>query len=150
MLKRRQWRNIYLVYDSEERNHIIVEEEEPQTGDAEKRKAQRLRCILMMKKRIEKEIRDLCRECYIETKYFLTTALSTEARVFYLKIIADTFRYLAQIEQGHTLMRLIEETDRRYEQAKIEAQSLDAANPLRLALGLNYSSFKYEIEQNFE
>ena len=47
-------------------------------------------------------------------------------------------------------MRLIEETDRRYEKAMSEASPMDDTTPLKLALALNYSSFKYEIEQNFE
>ena len=33
-------------------------------------------------------------ECYIETRYFLRAAVSQESRVFYLRMLADTFRYL--------------------------------------------------------
>ena len=67
-----------------------------------------------MKKKIEKEIRELCKEVYIETSYFLRAAKSTESRVFYLKIIADNFRYLSQIENGQGLLKIMAEADKRY------------------------------------
>ena len=110
----------------------------------------KFKCIMLTKKRIEEEIRDLCREAYIEVKYFLRYAISVESRVFYLKLIADIFRYLAQIETGQTLIRLMDETDKRYEKAMTEAQTLDSSSPLKLALALNYSCYKYEIEQQFD
>lgn len=86
----------------------------------------------------------------METRYFLKTAISVESRVFYLKILADSFRYLAQIESGQTLIRLMAETNQRYSTAISEAQGLETTSPLKLALVLNYACFKYEVEQNFE
>lgn len=44
----------------------------------------------------------------------------------------------------------MQETDTRYMKAMAEAQGLEVTNPLKLALALNYATFKYEIEQNFE
>jgi hypothetical protein len=76
---------------------------------------------------------------------------SLECRVFYFKIMADTFRYLATIETNKTnLNKLIEECQKRYRAALTEASELEATNPIRLATGLNYSVFLAEIKFEFE
>ena len=123
--------------------------------DREERKADdatnnfKFKCINEMKETIEDEVRELCREWYIEAKYFLRQAFSIESKVFYMKIKADTFRYLAQFETGKNVLKVIGETEKRYLEAVKEAQSMETTHPLRLALMLNYATFKYEIEQNF-
>ena len=153
LLKRRQWRSVFVQFDEEEKRFMLDENEEAAAAGKNKNnknKEFKLRCILIIKKRIEQEIRDLCKECYIETRYFLRAAVSQESRVFYLRILADTFRYLSQIENGHALIRLMQETDTRYMKAMAESQGLEVTNPLKLALALNYATYKYEIEQNFE
>ena len=94
-------------------------------------------------------MRALCKEWYIETKYFLKSARTAESRVFYLKIKADIFRYLGQYETGKNVIKLIAEIEKRYLEATDEATTLEPTHPLRLALSLNYAIFKYEIEQNF-
>ena len=53
------------------------------------------KCINETKDTIEDEIRSLCKEWYIETKFFLKYAITSESKIFYMKILADTFRYLA-------------------------------------------------------
>lgn len=60
-------------------------------------------------------------------------------------MIADAFRYLAQLERGKALLKLMDETKKRYEKAYSEAESLDDTNPIKLALILNFSVFEYEI-----
>lgn len=145
MMKRRQWRSIFTVFDAEERKEIF-DEKKPE----EMQKDYKLKCILLTKKRIEHEIRELCKDVYTEARYFLRMATSAESRVFYLKMLADTFRYLSQIETGQVLIRIIEETNKRYLKAMAEAEIMENTSPLKLALSLNYSTYKYEIEQNFE
>ena len=110
----------------------------------------KLRLILIEKRKIEEEIRQLCKEVYVEAKRLLQIAKSVQDRVFYLKMIADVFRYLAQLERGKALLKLIDETRNRYEKAMGEAESLEDTNPIKLALILNFSVFEYEIAQNFE
>ena len=46
-------------------------------------------------------------------------------------------------------MKVIVDTEKRYLEAVEEAKVLEETHPLRLSLHLNYSIFKYEIEQNF-
>lgn len=58
-----------------------------------------------MKEKIEAELRLLCKDQYLICKHYLKTETansSLECRVFYFKIMADTFRYLHSIEQSKT------------------------------------------------
>lgn len=107
-----------------------------------------------MKSRIEDEIRSLCKDQYLISKHYLkteTASNSLECRVFYFKIMADTFRYLATIETDKgKLEKLAEECSKRYRAAIIEASELEATNPIRLASGLNYSVFLAEIRFDFD
>ena len=84
--KRKQWRIIVEIMESEE----IKAGKEEEAGGGFK-----FKCINETKEIIEDEIRVLCKEWYIEAKYFLKYAKTSESRVFYMKILADTFRYLA-------------------------------------------------------
>ena len=102
-----------------------------------------------MKETIEDEIRETCKEWYIEAKYFLKCATTPESKVFYLKIKADTFRYLAQFETGKKSQKAIIDANFRYDEAVEEAKALEATHPLKLSLHLNYAILKYEIEQDF-
>ena len=138
--KRKQWRSIIEIMEAEEKKAG----DDEGTGDGIK-----FKCINEMKEDIEDEIRAMCKELYIEAKYFLRTAISTESKVFYQKIKADTLRYLAQFESGKNATKVMNETEQRYKEAMEEALALEATHPLRLALSLNYATFKYEIEQNF-
>jgi hypothetical protein len=102
-----------------------------------------------MKKRVVNEIRCLCRDQYLICKHFVKTDAargSLEARVFYYMMMADTFRYLANIESNKPkLDKLVEECRKRYKAAINESSELEATNPIRLAAGLNYSCFLAEI-----
>ena len=109
----------------------------------------KFKCINEMKETIEDEIRDLCREWYIEAKYFLKCAVTIESKIFYLKIKADTFRYLAQFETGKKSQKAIIDANFRYEEAVEEAKALEPTHPLKLGLHLNLAILKYEIEQDF-
>jgi hypothetical protein len=53
-----------------------------------------------MIRKLEAEIKQLCKETYTHTHYFLKVAKSCESRVFYSKVMADQFRYLRQFEDG--------------------------------------------------
>ena len=59
VVKRKQWRSIIEIMDREERK----------ADDATNNF--KFKCINEMKETIEDEVRELCREWYIEAKYFL-------------------------------------------------------------------------------
>lgn len=107
-----------------------------------------------MKEKIEAEIRLLCKDQYLICRHYLQTEKannSLECRVFYYKIMADTFRYLLSIEQSKQKQDLLAvECDKRYKEAIKQADELEATNPLRLAAGLNYSIFLAEAKGDLE
>lgn len=134
---RRQWRTCFELFQKEEE------------ADPDEETNYRLKCIKLMKVRIESEIRLLCKDQYLVCKHFMKTESannSLECRVFYFKIMADTFRYLATIETNKTqLSKLSDECAKRYRAAIVEASELEATNPIRLSAGLNYAVFLAEI-----
>ena len=110
--KRKQWRSIIEVMEHEERK---LDQGKGMTINV------KFKCINEMKEKIEEEVRALCKEWYIEAKYFLRCASSAESRVFYLNIKADTLRYVAQFETGRAAIKAMGETEKRYKEAMKEA-----------------------------
>ena len=65
-----------------------MESEEIKAGkDEEQGGGFKFKCINETKETIEDEIRALCKEWYIEAKYFLKYAITSESRLFYMKIL---------------------------------------------------------------
>jgi len=72
---------------------------------------------------------------------------SPEAIVFYQKMKADYYRYLAEfaakeIKEGHST-----QAASAYKTANEKATELAPTHPIRLGLALNYSVFLYEVQQ---
>jgi len=69
-----------------------------------------------------------------------------EAKVFYLKMKGDYYRYLVEVTTGDKREELAEKSKEAYEDAT-EATKLQLASthPIKLGLALNYSVFHYEI-----
>lgn len=66
----------------------------------------------------------------------------TEAKVFYLKMRGDYYRYLAEIVKKDDYK---EKSKEAYEKASEAAVDLATTHPIRLGLALNFSVFYYEI-----
>ena len=77
-----------------------------------------------------------------------------EGRTFWLKVIADMKRYLADADQTSRRGIYLQEVDdakEAYEDAIREAENLFSTHPLRLATALNYSVFLYDnMHQNLK
>ena len=73
---------------------------------------------------------------------------NTEAKVFYLKMKGDYYRYLVEIEAGGSDERkkLSQDSKAAYKAAQEESEGLAKTHPIRLGLALNFSVFHYEIE----
>jgi len=102
------------------------------------------------KKKIELELSGICKDVLslLEDKLVKNPSLSKESNVFYLKMIGDYYRYLAEFNntEGHDkksaefygkAMGVAEGTK--------ESPGLDPTDPIRLGLALNYSVCYYEI-----
>merc|ERR1712137_457012 len=72
-----------------------------------------------------------------------------ESKVFYQKMKADYYRYIAEFSEGDKKKDASEKARLAYEDASsVAAQDLAVTHPIRLGLALNYSVFQYEVLGN--
>jgi hypothetical protein len=63
-------------------------------------------------------------------------------------MIGDYYRYVAESAKGDKLEEVKTGANEGYEAAKNLSEGLNACNPIRLGLALNYSVFYYEVMNN--
>jgi 14-3-3 protein epsilon len=97
--------------------------------------------------RIEEEVRQICNEVFnILDTYVIPNNTSTEGKVFFLKMRADYLRYQAEISQGEERTAIVSTALHTYTQAtRLATLSLHPTHPVRLALGLSFAVFFYQI-----
>jgi 14-3-3 protein epsilon len=78
----------------------------------------------------------------------LPKAGDDEAKVFYLKMIGDYYRYTAETAQGDKLSEVVENALKYYEDATKAGADLKPYNSTRLGLALNFSVFHYELKND--
>lgn len=107
--------------------------------------------ILEYKKRLEDELIAICTKIIqnIDT-YLIPRAIDEEAKVFYHKMKADYYRYIAENIEGESKNKFSDNSLKSYEAASEIAKSLSITNPVRLGLALNFSVFYYEVFNNHE
>ena len=96
------------------------------------------------KKQIEE---GLYRDCenvisIIQSKV-LSKASEVEAKAFFVKMVGDYYRYIAETAQGDKLEHVKTEANKAYQEAS--QLTLPACNPIKLGLALNQSVFYYEV-----
>lgn len=133
-----------------------LEEKEERAKEEKKRDLAR-----EQRKKIEKELNEKCHEVLnLIDKHLYPNAEALnacEAKVFYLKMKGDYYRYLVEIhhneesgEKSEEFKKLATDSKDAYDKAKKECESLPATHPIKLGLALNFSVFYYEIEENPE
>merc|ERR1712061_109742 len=71
-----------------------------------------------------------------------------ESEVFYQKMKADYYRYIAEFTDGDSKKKAAESARVAYDDAqKVAEKDLAVTHPIRLGLALNYSVFMYEVLQ---
>lgn len=101
------------------------------------------------KKKIEGELDDKCQYIIkIVEEQALAKSTSPESKTFYLKMIGDYYRYIAECTSGDRLTQVTEKADEFYGKATTEAKELPTYNSTRLGLALNYSVFHYELRND--
>ena len=101
------------------------------------------------KVKIAKELEANCNKIISIVKdYSLPKAGDDEARVFYLKMIGDYYRYTAETAQGDKLSEVTEKANEFYQKATQAASALKPYNSNKLGLALNYSVFYYELKND--
>merc|ERR1712146_561589 len=72
-------------------------------------------------------------------------AAEDESKAFFQKMIGDYYRYVAESATDATLQEVKEGALKGYEEADKLSKGLNACNPIRLGLALNFSVFHYEV-----
>merc|ERR1711972_1263649 len=75
-------------------------------------------------------------------------ASNGESKVFYQKMKADYYRYIAEFTDGDKKSAAANNAKLAYEEAqKVAEKDLVVTHPIRLGLALNFSVFQYEVLQ---
>ena len=77
-----------------------------------------------------------------------TSGSAAEGQAFFLKMIGDYYRYMAESATGSTLEEARSGALENYKQAEAASKELAACNSIKLGLALNYSVFYYEVMQD--
>jgi 14-3-3 protein epsilon len=114
--------------------------------EKKKDNSQYLSFIVEYKKKVETELINLCQRIIGNIdKNLLTKATDNEAKVFYHKMTADYYRYMAENVEGDQKKTFGENSLKSYNLASDEAKQLAIGNPIRLGLALNFSVFYFEV-----
>jgi len=118
-----------------------IEQKEESRG-----KEDRLVKVREYRKKVEKELTDICSEILdVLDKNLIPSSSTAESKVFYYKMKGDYHRYLAESTTGEPRQESAEKALAAYKSASDVSQELLPTNPIRLGLALNFSVFYYEI-----
>ena len=98
------------------------------------------------KKKIEGELYDQCIKIVNTVQgQCLALAQDDESKAFFQKMIGDYYRYVAESAKGDQLDKVKSGALAGYTAARTHSDNLNACNPIRLGLALNFSVFQYEV-----
>jgi len=100
--------------------------------------------------KVEKELQKICDEIInVLGSTLVGKASNGESKVFYYKMKADYYRYIAEFNEGDKKSKAAESARLAYvEASNVAAMDLAVTHPIRLGLALNYSVFQYEVLSN--
>jgi 14-3-3 protein epsilon len=101
------------------------------------------------KKKIELELQKNCQDIIDMIKGdAMKTSDDVEGKAFFLKMVGDYFRYMAESAQNEVLEKARQGALSSYKEAEVAGRELPACNPIKLGLALNFSVFYYEVMQD--
>merc|ERR1712190_513887 len=100
--------------------------------------------------KVEAELQKICDTILgLLDDNLILKASTGESKVFYQKMKADYYRYIAEFSDGDKKGKAAESARLAYEEAsKVAEKDLAVTHPIRLGLALNYSVFQYEVLSN--
>jgi len=100
--------------------------------------------------KVEGELDKICNTILgVLDNQLIAKASNGESKVFYQKMKADYYRYIAEYKMEDAKAKAAEEARKAYQEAQIVAEKdLAVTHPIRLGLALNYSVFQYEVLSN--
>ena len=75
----------------------------------------------------------------------MSLAAEDESKAFFQKMIGDYYRYVAECADASKIEMVKNGALENYQLAQTSSESLNACNPIRLGLALNFSVFHYEV-----
>uniref|UniRef100_A0A7S3HJ27 14-3-3 domain-containing protein n=1 Tax=Spumella elongata TaxID=89044 RepID=A0A7S3HJ27_9STRA len=125
------------------RTMTSVEHKEKSKGNDENAKYAKEYCG-----RVEVELKKICDAILgLLDKNLISGASNGESKVFYQKMKADYYRYLAEFQDGAAKEKASDLAESAYaEAAAVAEKDLAVTHPIRLGLALNYSVFLYEVQ----
>jgi len=102
--------------------------------------------------KVETELQTICDTILnLLEKNLIPKADGGESKVFYQKMMADYYRYIAEFRDGDAKSAAAESARQAYaDAAAVAEKDLAVTHPIRLGLALNYSVFQYEVLQQPE
>merc|ERR1712050_829919 len=104
------------------------------------------------RQKVEAELEKICNGILmLLDRSLISQASNGESKVFYQKMKADYYRYLAEFRDGDAKATAAENARKAYSEAQAVAEKdLAVTHPIRLGLALNFSVFQYEVLSNPE
>ena len=110
-----------------------------------------LEYITEYKKKLEIELTEICLKIIrFITVNLIPRAISNDGKLYYLKLIADYHRYIAENLESDNKKHHSDLSIKYYNEATEVAKKLPISDPIRLGLALNFSVFYYEVINNQE
>ena len=98
--------------------------------------------------KVEVELNNICQDILdVLNQNLIKDTLAPEPSVFYQKMKADYYRYLAEFATGEAKAEHADAAAAAYQAATESAAGLAPTHPIRLGLALNFSVFLYEVQQ---
>merc|ERR1712066_1098413 len=122
-----------------------VEQKEKTKGNEENAKFAKEYCL-----KVEAELQKICDTILgLLDGNLIKKASTGESKVFYQKMKADYYRYIAEFKDGAAKTQAAESARMAYAEAEeVAKKDLAVTHPIRLGLALNYSVFQYEVLSN--
>merc|ERR1711904_673306 len=122
-----------------------VQQKESTKGNEENAKWAKEYCT-----KVESELQKICDTILaLLDKGLIPKSSTGESKVFYQKMKADYYRYIAEFTDGGKKQEAAESARAAYaEAAAVAEKDLAVTHPIRLGLALNFSVFQYEVLQN--
>merc|ERR1711957_407643 len=119
-----------------------VEQKEKTKGNEEQAKYAKEYC-----KKVEAELQKICDTILgLLDGSLIAKSTSGESKVFYQKMKADYWRYIAEYTEGDKKKGAADSATEAYKAAQAVAEKdLAVTHPIRLGLALNFSVFQYEV-----
>mmetsp|Transcript_102858 Transcript_102858/g.268020 ORF Transcript_102858/g.268020 Transcript_102858/m.268020 type:complete len:240 (+) Transcript_102858:92-811(+) len=120
-----------------------VEQKEKSKGNEDNAKFANEYC-----KKVEGELQKICDTILgLLDSNLIVKASSGESKVFYQKMKADYYRYIAEFTAGDAKTKAAKSAEDAYAEAeKVAEKDLPVMHPIRLGLALNYSVFLYNMQ----